>query len=105
MNYTIKLRAGARLDLSEDLLKKIEKFGAVQFSPVQLADILGADREDVKDVLMHQEKHPFNVAYHKGRLQAEFQLREKVFDLANKNSSQAQELAKRFIDENRIHLV
>lgn len=99
----LKLKNGW-LELEEKDLAQIEKFGAVHFSPDKVADILLADRSEVENILKNEVDHPMYQHYNKGRLQSEFEIREKVFELAKKNSAQAQELAVRFIIENRSDL-
>lgn len=83
--------------MTQDELDQIEQLGYLQLSPDKVRIVM----EISEDAWHHSiySKDAIHNAYFKGVYRAEAEFRKSVFDLAKRNSSQAQEMVRKFIDE------
>ncbi len=87
--------------VTPEMLAMIERLGAVHFTPQQIADYYLAEFDSINAILTIPSTHSLYLHFKKGCLQSEFEIRESVFELAKRNSAPAQELAKRYISEQK----
>lgn len=89
------------MDLTKKQLEEIEAGGKCQFTVENVAVIIEVDPKAFEK-LMHDKNSAAYKRYTKGRLQAEFEVRQSIIELANRGSSQAQELFLKLRDELKI---
>jgi len=87
--------------LTTDQLEQVQLAGYYQTKPEAIARALGVDADALMEEL-ERKKSPVREAYYTGRDLAETELKIAVFELAKRGSSEAQKMAKQFIDELKI---
>ncbi len=88
---------------TEKILEEIESLAELQFSPREVAIIVGIDPEDYEtEVALAVEPHA--LAYIKGQLKAEAEVRKSIFQLAKQGSSPAQKQMMEIITRNKAAL-
>lgn len=82
------------MHLSEEQLKTVEDMAALFFSPEDIAANLELDQDDLEnfEVFVEMKRGPVYIAFKKGRLRTEIQLRESIRMAAMNGSSPAQNL-------------
>jgi hypothetical protein len=94
------------MDYTDDFIKKIRSFGALGYKLKKITNILELDPED-QDELKNEFEKPgseVNIAYTKGRDQADYAIDMKLFQMAKEGDLKALESferrkSMRFIDE------
>jgi hypothetical protein len=90
--------------MAPEILKEIEKFGALAFNPEQLAIILEMDKQQIIQAL-DDKNSDIHKAYFKGVLTREAELRSVVFDQALSGSTPAQAVAIGYFEKLRLDLM
>ncbi len=83
---------------SEEQLISIERMAAAAFSLEDIADVLEVDAESLYP-LMDEKTDPFRIAFRKGFLTRQLEVRERIFKDAKNGSSPAQTLANRMLED------
>lgn len=89
------------MKLTANQLDILERLGRCQFRIENCATILECDLSALRKSLRDKNTDAYK-RYYKGRLQAEFEVREQIIDLATRNSSQAQDLFLKLRDQLKI---
>lgn len=89
------------MTLTDEQLSEIENFGYVQFSIEQIAIVLAVNPKHLRDELTTSGSAGHN-AYQKGRLMAEYDVRQQTFDLAKRGSLQAIIIAREYTNQLKI---
>lgn len=76
---------------SDEQLELIKKYSALFFTPLEIAVLVGVDAVKLKTDIMVVKTSKASHAYHKGKLEQEVKIREKLISLSEKNSITAQE--------------
>ena len=84
--------------LSSAQLEESRKLAELQFTPAEIAMILGVNTKQYV-LLCRTPDTPEHDRYHGGRLTTEIKLRKSIIDLALQGSSPAQTLVKKFLEE------
>jgi len=95
---------GKPLELTDEVLKSCEEFGGAHVSPKDLAIYLQAVESEVIEVIQSHPDHPVYQRYHAGRIRTDLTIRKRIFEMAERNSSSAQDTAMEMIMENKAHL-
>jgi hypothetical protein len=90
------------MQLTEKQLSEIEECGRCQFTIEQTAEIIEVDVAELKKEMKNNDSAAYKKR-HRGRLQAEFEVRKSIIDLAVRSSSQAQELFLKLRNELNVH--
>lgn len=83
--------------MTDEYFKAIEEYGYLQMTPDKVRVIMQITEEAWINSMQKQDA--LFQAYYRGVYKAQAKFRKNVFDLAERNSSQAQEMVKKFIDE------
>lgn len=92
------------MNLTTQQLKELEHLAGLFFS---VTDILIAlevpfhEEEHFNDIILYQNRHPVFIAYHKGRLTAETQLRQAIRQAALNGSNPAQSTMLEFYSKSK----
>jgi hypothetical protein len=76
---------------SDEQILLINKYAALFFTPREIAVLIGVDGAKLQTDIMVVTASIASQAYHKGKLEQEVKLREKLISLSDKNSITAQE--------------
>jgi len=82
-------------------LKEIEDLAGLNYTPAQIALIMGFEDADVRQ-WMEDEASDFFRAFQKGFYTTDIALRKSIFKLADAGSSPAQSLARKIQEENEL---
>ena len=91
----LKIQA-ALLKLDEQFLTDLETYASLMFSKQEIAVILEVDPSELIRVL--NEENTAAIAFQRGRLKKEAEIRKGIFDLAQNGSSPAQTFAMKLIE-------
>jgi hypothetical protein len=83
---------------SEEKLISVERMAGAAFSLEDIADVLEVD-VDCLYPLMDEKADPFRIAFRKGFLTRQLEVRERIFKDAKNGSSPAQTLANKMLDD------
>lgn len=92
------------MEFTEEDLQEIEEMAALLFSPEDIAQVIGIPQNEIVECLINPE-HPVSMAFSKGSLQTEVELRRSILKLAKQGSSPAQTLSIKLRDELKMQLV
>jgi len=84
--------------MDNETLKQVEELGALNYTPKQIALIIGATDDEVWK-WMDDEESPFFRAYMKGYYATDIAVRRSIFKLAASGSSPAQTLVMKLRDQ------
>lgn len=93
-----------QISFNDEQLKQIEELAAVFFSPQQIAVFLQLEKEFVISEIKTEGK-PAHMAYQKGLMQSEWELRKSVLSLAKAGSSPAQAMALDLLSKNKLKIM
>lgn len=85
-------------------LKEVEELAMVFFTPLEIATIIEVPFAEV-EVALCEEDSLFYKAFHKGRLQSEYDLRKSIVKLAKSGSSPAQTMAMDLLMKSKIKMI
>jgi hypothetical protein len=88
------------MQYDEEKLKEIEEFAELQFTPDEVAVIVGIDAGEFMAEMM-DERGEIAVAYNRGRLRAEAEVRQSILRLAKQGSTPAQKQILDIIESNK----
>ncbi len=89
------------MKLTNEQLGHIEEYAGLFLSPREIACLLNLPFAEFSEVLF-DGNHPAARAYLKGKTQSKYEIRKKVIDLAKKGSPQAEALADKYIEDQRL---
>ncbi len=81
------------MNLTEEQLNEVEKLAGLFFSPSEIMIAIELPlhmEEDFRQVILIENDHPLFIAYNRGRLTAEIQLRQSIKQAALNGSNPAQ---------------
>lgn len=84
--------------------KEVEELAMVFFTPQEIATILEVPFTEIEESLM-DEQTAFYIAFHKGRLQSEYDLRKSIVKLAKSGSSPAQTMAMDLLQKSKLKMI
>ena len=84
------------IKLDEQFLTDLETYSSLMFSKQEIAVILEVDPSELIRVL--DEENKAAIAFQRGRLKKEAEIRKGIFDLAQNGSSPAQTFAMKLIE-------
>ena len=90
--------------ISEEILKEIEKFGSLAFTPQQVALVTEIPEEEFMNALEDKTSEIYR-SYYKGVYTREAELRTVVFDQALSGSTPAQTIANSYINKLKLDLI
>lgn len=85
-------------------MKEVEELAAVYFTPKEIATIIEVPFAEVEAALC-EEGSLFYLAFHKGRLQSEYDLRKSIVKLAKSGSSPAQTMAMDLLQKSKLKMI
>ncbi len=88
--------------LSDEQTEKIKEYAGLFLTPREIACLMDLPIGEFTEVLQ-DPLHPAATAYLKGKAQSKYEIRKKVIDLAKKGSPQAENLADKYIEEQRLY--
>jgi len=88
------------IKIDEEFLTDLEMYASLMFSRQEIAVILEVDPEDLVRVLL--EEKTASIAFQRGRLKKEAELRKGIFELASNGSSPAQAFAMKLIENAKM---
>ena len=88
------------IKLDEQFLTDLETYASLMFSKQEIAVILEVDPADLLRVLI--EENSAAIAFQRGRLKKEAEIRKGIFDLAQNGSSPAQAFAMKLIENAKM---
>jgi len=94
------------MQLDDEQLKEIRDMSAALLPPSEIAILLGIpadEREYFCDICKNHCQNPIYTAYHQGRLQTKYELRQTVIRLAKAGSPAAEPLADKYMREQIIN--
>ena len=97
MNLIIQ---AALIKLDEQFLTDLETYASLMFSKQEIAVILEVDPSELIRVL--DEENSAAIAFQRGRLKKEAEIRKGIFDLAQNGSSPAQAFAMKLIENAKM---
>jgi len=86
------------MEFTAEELIEIEEMASLLFSPDKISKILGVELHDFTECLMRVH-HPATIAFARGSLKTEAELRKSILKLAKQGSSPAQNLSLKMLDE------
>ena len=90
------------MNLSESQLNEITELSMLQFTPEEVAKVLGLNvNEFIAEINDDSSKIAF--AYECGRLKAEAEIRKSIFSMAKQGSTPAQKQMMDLINQNKRH--
>lgn len=92
------------MEFTEEELKEVEEMAALFFSPESIAKVIGISDQDILNCLAIPE-HQITIAFARGSLRTEVELRKSILKLAKQGSSPAQTLSMKLRDELNSNLV
>lgn len=90
--------------LNDDEVKQVEELAAVFFTPKEIAIIMQLNIIDV-DEAMEDDEAAFYLAFQKGRLQSEYDLRKSIAKLAKSGSSPAQTMSMDMLNKSKLKML
>jgi len=88
------------IKLDEQFLTDLETYASLMFSKQEIAVILEVDPADLLRALT--EENSAAIAFQRGRLKKEAEIRKGIFDLAQNGSSPAQAFAMKLIENAKM---
>jgi hypothetical protein len=88
--------------LSKELLEQVTEYGRLLFSVSEVAIIVGISPDNAKIWARNQE-HPFTMAYFRGCLMTEAEVRKTTITLAKQGSTPAVEQVKKYIRDRNVN--
>jgi hypothetical protein len=87
------------MSYTAEQLEKIEEFGQLQFSPTQIAIIIGVDESKLESDIENDSQA--KISFLRGQLKAEAEVRKSILDMAKRGSTPAQKQILEIIEKNR----
>ncbi|MBS6237450.1 MULTISPECIES: hypothetical protein [Bacteroides] len=94
------------MQLTDDQLSQVRSMSAALLPPSEIAillDIPADERDYFCDICKNHCKTPIYNAYHQGRLQTKYELRQTVIKLAKAGSPAAEPLADKYMREQIVN--
>lgn len=89
-------------EFSGEILEQVTEYGKLLFSVGEVAMIVGIGPDKAK-MWMHNELHPFTMAYFRGRLMTEAEVRKTTITLAKQGSTPAVEQVKKYLRDSNVN--
>jgi hypothetical protein len=89
------------MDFTTDQIKEIEELAGLLFSPKEVLIIIGVF--DQSRVVTQLSNKDFSLAYQRGKLKSEAEIRRSVIELAKNGSAPAQMLADKIITQAKLN--
>lgn len=89
-------------ELSKRLLEQVTEYGKLLFSVGEVAIIVGISPDNAK-MWMYNNGHPFTMAYFRGRLMTEAEVRKTTITLAKQGSTPAVEQVKKYLRDSSVN--
>jgi hypothetical protein len=86
--------------MTEEVLNEITEFAKIQFGLDEIALLIGVDIADLKSGI-NDKNSPIYLAYFKGQLLAEAELRKSIYQMAKSGSTPAQKQFTELINQNK----
>jgi len=91
-------------DITEDASKLVEELASYFFTPREIAVMIEIHPDDAI-ILMKIDDSAFYIAFQKGRLQSEMELRKSIIKLARAGSSPAQTMSLDLLNKSRAKML
>jgi hypothetical protein len=89
-------------EISVEILEQVTEYGRLLFSVNDVAVIVGISPEKAR-VWLRDREHPFAMAYHRGCLLTEAEVRKTTITLAKQGSTPAAEQVKKYIRDRDVN--